>query len=89
MGVLRIRQINDHDIEGGLRGFQKQPPVGDVHAHAAVRPQGAPLVREVLPGQVQNGGVELHVVHTLQRGVPQSLGDAAVEPPANEQEAAG
>ena len=89
LGVLRLRQIDNHDIEGGLRGFQKQPPVPYVHAHAGVSPQGTPLVRKVLSAQVQNGGVEFHVIHPFERVVPQSLRDAPVEPPANEQKTPG
>ena len=88
MGVQRLRQIDDHDIESGLRGFQKQPAIRDVHAHSRVCPQGQPLDREVFPGQVQNDGVEFHVIHPFERGVPQGLGDAAVEAAANEQETA-
>jgi len=51
--------------------------------------QGEPLVGKVLSRQVQDGGVEFHVVHPLQRGVPQGLRDAPVKPPANEQETSG
>ena len=56
---------------------------------ARVCPQGQPLARKALASQVQNGGVEFHVVHGFQRGVAEGLGDAAVDPPANEQETTG
>ncbi len=88
LGVLRLRQIDDHDIEGGLRGLQKQPAIGYVHVHARICPQGEPLARKVLSRQAQDGGIEFHIIHPFQRGVAQGLGDAPVEPSANEQETA-
>ena len=59
-----------------------------MHVHARVGAQGEPMVRKILSRELQNGGVELHVIHPLQRGVPQSLGDAPVEPATDEQETA-
>jgi hypothetical protein len=88
LGVLRLRQIDDHDVEGGPRGFQKQPPIGHMDVHPRVRAQGQPLAGKILPRQIQNGGVEFHIIHPFQRGVAQSLRDAAVEPSANQQQTA-
>jgi len=89
LGVLRLRQIDDYNVESGRRGFQKQPPIGNVHAHPRVCLQGQPLARKIFPGEVQNDGVEFHVIHPLERGLAQGLLDAPVEAAANEQETAG
>ncbi len=84
----RLGQVHDDDVEVAAGGLQIEPAVQVVYVDPRIGGRGVPLRGEVLSRHADQRRIELHIIDALQRAVPQSLRETAVDSAADEQQAA-